>query len=59
MNKNDEDRHLAVIKAVVLHAIQLTEALAEAEKAGVDMVVSYGELNIGGKRVKHVIARRR
>ena len=58
-NDGHDDKHLAVIKDVVRYAIQLTEALAEAEKAGVDMVVSYGELHIGDKRIKHVIARPR
>jgi hypothetical protein len=51
-----DDRRLAVMKDVVRHAIQLTEALAEADKAGVDMVASYGELNVVGKRTKYVIA---
>jgi hypothetical protein len=55
----NDDQRFEAIKAVIALANQLSDALAEADRLGADMVISYGELNIDKKRLKQVIARTR
>ena len=52
---NDDARTEAAMKVVRL-ANELSKALAEADDIGVDIVVSYSEVKLRDKRLKHVLA---
>ncbi|NRQ18753.1 hypothetical protein [Ensifer sesbaniae] len=52
---DDAAKTEAAMKVVRL-AQELSQALAEADDVGLDMYVSYSEVKLRDKRLKHVLA---
>ncbi|MDK1489400.1 hypothetical protein QN219_04930 [Sinorhizobium sp. 7-81] len=55
----DDDVKTEAAMKVVRLAKELAKALAEADDVGLDMYVSYSEVNLPDKRLKHVLAHAR
>lgn len=51
-----DDAQIAATMKVMRLVKELSQALAEADDVGIDLVVSYSEVKLHDKRLKHVLA---